>query len=153
MLEVKFGCKSVEDIKREAYEQGVNDAFDAAHKISKDVCNGGYSMDLLYILFPNREIGTQLLSGIMDKYSPMAIVNIIQDYEENKNKLHVGDVIKKYNILSIVTCISKDNPSRCYILYSNGSAGEKCVPDIIKHKTGEHMTIPEFLEKYGRIGE
>ena len=157
-MEISFEMnkQQLEAIEKRAYEKGVRDMSDAFRKIYSSPENGGYSGYELNEIFPDRDEDSIFIPlAILRKYDPLEIIQKCHEYEENKNKLHVGDVIKKYDILSIVTCIPKVNPeNHCYILYSDGSTDcTKYGPDLIKHKTGENMTIPEFLEKYGRIGE
>lgn len=154
MIEVNFECGTIEEIKRRAYEKGVNDAFDAAHKIESSPRNGGCRIEEIYRLFPDHGSDGCLLDRIMAAYSPMAIVSIIQDYEYNKNKLRVGDVVhtcdkKGKGITTNVNNIL----NKTYILWDDGTCGEWAAHTMIERKTGENMTIPEFLEKYGRIGE
>lgn len=158
MLEVNFECGTIEDIKRMAYEEGVNDAFDAARKIESSLSNGGYTTDEIYRLFPDRGDDGLLLDIVLDKYSPMAIVSIVQNYEEEKAKelkeLRVGDVIKTSHCCGIITKIDNHcNEYKYCILWRDGSVGHHKYEYLIKDKTDENMTIPEFFEKYRRVGE
>ena len=86
MLEVNIECGTIEDIKRRAYEQGVNDAFDAVHKINDHPNTGGYTIEELNKLFPDHEGIGSLFSRIEKVYTPIGVIKTIRDYEKEKEE-------------------------------------------------------------------
>lgn len=130
------------------YEQGLNDAWEAARKIS---LSNDFDFNTL-----NKIFSTGSLDYIFNKFSPKTVIEKIKNFED---PLRVGDVVKmkETDTLLLVTHVYengqfdaikyKDNydesifkfyPRRNYF---NGSINE-----CIYEKTGKHFDLYKLLE-------
>lgn len=83
------------------YEDGLNEAFEAFKKIMWD-----YGTNIIFDIFP--DVGSRAI--IFKKYSPQEIVKRIEEYETEKNKPKMGDVVRIKN---------GDYTKLCIFLYEN----------------------------------
>jgi len=130
-------CKQIaKDIQDEAYQRGLNDAWEAARKI---------------ITWPDRSLvnsdAFDLDPGenIFTKYSASEAIERLKSYEDDKIKR--GDIVNvkgscKDDLLGVVTKVWKDN---CYIMWDDGSGGTWSKDSVVK--TGKHIDVDKFLEE------
>lgn len=127
----------------EVYERGARDMYDAVKKLDT------YSRDELADMFHPYHSSY----SIVECFSPMEIMEKIQEYEEEKAKeLHVGDVVlyEDYpnpDIKGVVTYISDIN-DEITIMWANGRIGKLNKNEVNKVQ-GEHIDLGDILKKLG----
>lgn len=126
----------------EVYERGAQDMYDAVKKLDT------YSRDELEDMFHPYHSSY----SIVECFSPMEIMEKIQEYEEEKSKeLHVGDVVlyEDYpnpDIKGVITNVLDND--EIFVLWANGVCGRQHKDNVIKVQ-GEHIDLGDILEKLG----
>ena len=128
-----------------SYNEGLNDAWELAKKIVLSDGDGGYSCDELENIF-----GYRSPASILKVFTPQKSIAKVKAYEEERNEIKVGDVVKLKGcyIEGIVTRITETNI--CY-LSKDGSCGNSSCNngdfiDSYFEKTGKHFdSIDEFM--------
>lgn len=123
------------------YEDGLNEAWEAARKIACTTEKGGYTLTALEQIF-----NTRSLSDIIDTYTASEAIDAMENYEEIK----VGDeVINKYGWKRVVT--NTHINGEVTLMDSNGDFYVYCraeVSDLDLKKTGRHFPqIKEVLKQ------
>ena len=124
----------------EAYQRGLNDAWDVAKKIS--------IMDL-----PIRDeiFGLVVTSNIIDENSVPEVIEKIRKYEQEQDEIKVGNEVNGKGGRGIITKISNDG-DHFNIMWENGSTGYYMIEDF--KKTGKHFPeIAEVLRKMQEVRE
>lgn len=121
------------------YEDGLNEAWEAARKISCTTEKGGYTWTVLEQIF-----NTRSLSDIIDTYTASEAIDAIENYKEIK----VGDEIERINgnhdRKYIVTKIIESDYIN--IMFDDGGVGY--ANPIHYRKTGRHFPqIEEVLKQ------
>lgn len=80
-----YNTPDIEQVRMEAYEQGLSDAWETARKIYLPTEYGGIPADVLRQIFNNKSA-----SGIFKKVSASEAVEKIRQYEQ-ENRFCVGD--------------------------------------------------------------
>ena len=128
-------CEEKHDAE-EAYQQGLNDAWDAARKIASDNAGQNYSI-----------FGQHFTAEILNTHSASEAIEKIRQYERGKEEqIQVGDEVISPNGKGVVTEI-KDIYVR--IMYAKGS-GQVVKPEDLT-KTGRHF--PEIAEVLAKMRE
>lgn len=122
------------ELQDEAYQAGLNDAWEAARKIVADTDRGGFTLDALREIF-----GTQGFFCIMQDNTAQEAIDKIKAYEEKE--LHVGDEVIAPRGKAIVTALHNNFVN---YLYSDGDCG--CTEPENLTKTGRHYDIQSILE-------
>jgi len=132
-----------------AYQQGLNDAWEAIQKIITDDTEGGYSYQMLLNLFG---FGFTSIKQIVQKYAPQDVIRMIKEHEgkQKQDIIQVGDeVVLNCNASHenekaiILACDESSYPYN--VLMSNGDT-EWVKEDAIERKTGRHFDqIAEVL--------
>lgn len=124
----------------EAYNKGLDDAWELAKKIVLPDHLGGYTVDELKDIF-----GKNTFASLMNTFTPQEALAKVKAYEEH-NEIKVGDVVrsKGCNVEGIITKISE---IKIYRLFKDGSCDSistKVKEDL--EKTGRHFdSIDEFM--------
>ena len=139
--------EELEDAQKEideAYQRGLDDAWEAARKISVIELNGGLRGNELMKIY-----GTMDIHKIYDDNTASEAIEKLKAYEEQKadGEIKVGDTVNikgtsRKNGDGIVTK-SWDN-DRYFIMWADGTGGiwaKECI-----EKTGRHFDIPKILE-------
>jgi len=124
----------------EAYQRGLNDAWDVAKKIS--------IMDS-----PIRDeiFGLVVTSNIIDENSASEAIEKIQQYGREQEKIKVGNEVNGKGGRGIITKISDDG-DHFNVMWENGSTGYYMREDF--KKTGRHFPeIAEVLRKMQEVRE
>ena len=138
-------CKMLaKDIQDEAYQRGLDDAWEAARKIVLSPDEGGTSLPDLFAMFGNGP-----MQAVFRNYSATQAIAKLKDHEEKRkadDEIKVGDEVKRK--------LASENDSRgivtkewgdiYYIMWSDGSSGKWYKDSIVK--TGRHFDIKGFLE-------
>lgn len=83
------GEDTLEDVKKAEYNRGLNDAWEVARKIIKDVIDGGYSSDVLREIF-----GVSTVQTIFKLNTAVEVIAKIKAYEDKQDaKIKVGDEV------------------------------------------------------------
>lgn len=126
-----------------AYQRGLNDAWEAARKISLAKIDGGFSWESM-----NNMFGTDSPSKIYKTFTASEAIEKIRQYEQEKEEqIQVGDEVKciRADWTAIVTKIKEDG--HLTLMGNNGAiANGYNEKDFIK--TGRHFPeISEVLRK------
>lgn len=119
-------------------DEGLNDAWELARKITLSTSDGGYSCDELKNIF-----GYRSPASIFKAFTPQEALAKVKAYEEEHIRIRVGDVVtgKGGTIEGIVTRVD----SRIYRLFRDGSCNGPMGKEDLE-KTGEHFdSIDEFM--------
>ena len=129
--------------KKEAYEQGLADAWEAARKMCRSVQRGGMTPKALLEIF-----GTPSTREIIIKNTVAETIAKIKAYEEKQNEIKVGDEVcrkDRKDCKFVVTAMTKDKV--CFDCISKqGVFYQFCDPNLIE-KTGRHFPQIEELLK------
>lgn len=119
---------------------GVDLAWDAAKKIVLSTEDGGlFDYDVRKSVFG---CGNYMA---LKKYSASEAVEKIRQYEQEQEKIKIGDEVKGKSSKGIITKIS-DNGNHFNVMWENGSIGCYMMEDF--KKTGRHFPeIAEVLKK------
>ena len=127
------------ELQDEAYQAGLNDAWEAARRIVVDTDHGGLALGTLSEIF-----GTQSCSYIMRENTAQQAIAKLKAYDdEHSDRIEVGDeVIDKDGDTTIVTNIHE---SLFDGLCSDGSTMSELFLEDVR-KTGKHYDIASILE-------
>ena len=129
------------ELQDEAYQAGLNDAWEAAKKIC---CNPPVGLDYDTL---NEIFGTRHLISVMAELSAGEVIDMIKAYEDKRSdRIEVGDEVK-HDIqgIGVVTRIREVNGKTYYnAVWSSGNTGYYEPDDLTK--TGKHYDIQSILE-------
>ncbi len=141
--------KANDEIKEEAYSNGLQDAWECAKKIACSNEYGGYYLEEIRYIFDNQHIS---LHKISEKYPIQEVVSRIKDYEKKRiDSIKVGDEVyyTDENHPRIVTAIYMEaGPLGGALKAVQITESGKCVVDNVAdlHRTGKHhVGITEIL--------
>jgi len=124
----------------EAYQEGLNDAWECAKKLTLLSSDGGFSSKIIKEIF-----GTTNSYSIFDNMSVSTVVDKIKDYEEKQKQadaeIRVGDEVIVNGDRAIVIKVDIDYWYR--VVYENGNT-HYIHQDTIMDKTGKHY--PQIVE-------
>ena len=111
----KYSEPNIENIHKDGYEKGLNDAWSAAYAIIAPIRSGGFDGDTLEKIFNEHN-----QYKIIENYTPAIAVKKIKEYEEQQKQkeqyekeIRIGDEVTAYGLKFIVTEI--DDYSICGI--------------------------------------
>ena len=129
----------------DAYNKGLEDAWELAKKIVLSECDGGYSCEELENIF-----GYRTPASILKAFTPQEALAKVKAYEEC-NEIKVGDVVRLKGccVEGIVTKVTETNI--CYLFKDGSCSNSSCNnSDFINsyfEKTGKHFdSIDEFMK-------
>lgn len=141
-----YGKEDILESSVKSYEDGMNDAWDAARKIASSETDGGYSSGELCEIFGEESVLG--VSKILQKLTAAEAAAKIADWEENK-KIHVGDVVKvgkegegSFCGTAVVTAIYGD--WYC-LIFDDGETGKVKAKEL--SKTGRKVDVDGFLQQ------
>lgn len=122
----------------DAYNKGLNDAWELAKKIVINSDDGGYTANELEEMFR-----TIFPDEVFADFTPQEALAKVKAYEEERNEIKVGDVIrlKGTGNESIVTRVTEIS---LYFLFKDGSCGSLFAKEEFV-KTGHFDSIDEFM--------
>lgn len=126
--------------RMKTYEDGLNEAWEAARKIT---CNDGYNWTELDTIFDSRSFNHIFITNTASE-----AISKIENYEETKVEIKMGDEVESCGATGVVIespyCSYYDN--EILVLWSNG-ASVVCKKQDLK-KTGRHFSqIAEVLKQ------
>jgi hypothetical protein len=136
---IKSGLKAdVQKKADEAYQAGLNDAWEAAQKVVCKTTAGGMSLDTLKEIF-----GVQSPVAIMQSNTAQQAIDKIKAYEDKRSdRIEVGDIVDVYGNLGVVTYMYE--LKACVMMVEDGSSGDWNLNEC--KKTGKHYDIQSILE-------
>ena len=137
-------CKQIaKDIQDEAYQRGLDDAWEVAKKVVLNPDDGGLS-----ILELNEIFNCATIQQVFRKYTLSEVIAKLKAYEEKQNnKFEFGDEIIGLN--GIKGCVvSKDNEgyNTMYALFDECRVPQDVTQSNYR-KTGKHYDIEKILEE------
>lgn len=146
------GVKSVGtyggDLKAEAYQNGLNDAWEAARKIANMDSMIQKTLFEVYNCYPSKQI-----ADVFENYSADEAISKIKAYEEQKKaekEIKVGDEVLPLEPSEDVVIVTRkwiddyDRPCIDVINRSSGRTWNYLEKDV--HKTGRHFDIDGILK-------
>lgn len=131
-----MNAKMIKEIKEEAYNKGLNDAWELARKLYDNKCD---------------ELGK--IFGIWDSFyeiirncTPQEALAKLKSYEDSK--IEVGDVVLIYGEEAVVTRVVDEHAN---ILFGDGVTNNMPVKDLVGDKTGKHIEITSLLEQISEV--
>jgi hypothetical protein len=126
------------ELQDEAYQAGLNDAWEAAQKVVCKTTAGGMSLDTLKEIF-----GVQSPAAIMQSNTAPQAIDKIKNYEDKRSdRIEVGDIVDVYGNLGVVTYMYELRA--CVMMIEDGSSGDWNLNEL--KKTGKHYDIASILE-------
>lgn len=127
----------------EAYNKGLQDAWELARKIVLDVSKGGIPERNMRSMFGEK----WTVSDILKNYTPQEVLAKLEAYEKEQNEIKVGDVVSNDGLKSVVVRVVED---KIYTVTSIGTTPSYAFDDIKKlKKTGKHIDIQNILQQIG----
>lgn len=133
-----------EQVRKEAYEQGLSDAWEAARKIctnwvlSDSVLSEIFGMD-------------KTIDDIMKENTASEVIAKIQAYEQAQKEIQVGDEVElKCGVSPAIYMQGTNGSDEIYLLFNDGSCGMHSRSEI-ERKTGRHF--PEIAEVLAKMKE
>lgn len=121
----------------EIYNKGLNDAWNLTKKIVLLARDGGYSWQELKDIF-----GYTDRESVFETYTPQEALAKVKAYEEECNKIKVGDVVTT-NGSELEGIVTKVVGHVVYRLFRDGSCGDFYKEDLVK--IGHFDSIDEFM--------
>lgn len=119
------------------YQQGLNDAWEAAKKIS--------NFDLIENL--NECFGTNFVAKVYENYTAAEAISKIKDYEEQKKTkkdIKVGDEVinkdRKGIVIDTFSLNFDNNKEQFVVVLFGAHVSSLCLKEV--EKTGKHFDIP-----------
>jgi hypothetical protein len=128
----------IENEIKEAYNKGLNDAWELARKVALDNYEGAYSVKGLKNIF-----GFSSLQGVFRYCSIQEALAKLEAYEKEQAEIKVGDVVEVNGYKFLVTTVANDHIN---LIDSNGIT--TWTTSTCK-KTGKHIDIQKILEQIG----
>ena len=130
------------------YGNGLNDAWEAARKISLAKIDGGFSWESM-----NNMFGTDSPSKIYKTFTASEVIEKIRQYEQENEEIQIGDEVvgtytgeEETEPFVIIRKIPEIYPTYYFGIYSK--SGEFCQGGLKLKKTGRHFPeIAEVLQK------
>lgn len=134
---------------KEAYQEGLNDAWECAKKLTLLSSDGGFNNKIVKEIF-----GTASYYSIINNMSISTVVTKIKDYEEKQkqkdDEIHIGDevILKRENTKAVVCDVSKYTDKQPYSILMGDDGMPVYVNKNDITKTGKHYSqIEEVLKK------
>lgn len=132
------------DLKAEAYNKGLEDAWNVTKKIYDGECDGGYSYDELDEIF-----GTRSCHHILESFTVFEAVEKVKAYEEKQmqyDEFKVGDEVYQLNESYRYVISAFIDDDRAVLISKHGNWGTGPLNTL--KKTGRHFDqMNEILEK------
>ena len=125
--------------QQEAYQRGLNDAWECMKKITHIVTDQGTMIDMF---------GCRTFGALLEQYTPGECIEKIQQYKQEKEEIQVGD---EYCYAGKYRCVITEITDNFYrILWDNGTSTVIGELTYIK-PTGRHF--PEIAEVLAKMKE
>ena len=129
------------ELQDEAYQRGLEDAWNVARKIAVETDDGGVSIEALYKMF-----GTESMCMIMKNNTVHDATDKLKAYEDkNSDRIEVGDEVRtRDGAPSHTFLVTKVTDSHVYGISDDGSWNYWTKDEVTK--TGKHYDIASILE-------
>jgi hypothetical protein len=129
----------IENEIKEAYNKGLNDAWELAKKMVAPAYIGGMGNSECIAVFGMNLNGYEILS----KYTPQEALAKLEAYEKEQAEIKVGDVVEVNGYKFLVTTVANDHINLI------DSKGITTWTTSTCKKTGKHIDIQKILEQIG----
>ena len=134
----------IEERKNEAYQRGLNDAWEAARKIALNKEDGGLDTEAYCETFGyGKGIG-----AVLKTFSASKAIEKIRQYEEKQEEIQVGDEVIATSGKAVIVDVNDDKDKARYI-YPDSTLGFDNICNL--SKTGRHF--PEIVEVLQKMKE
>ena len=144
MLDRQPTAYDVDKVVAEAYNKGLNDAWELAKKIVLDVSKGGIAERDMRSMFGEK----WTVSDILKNYTPQEALAKLEAYEKEQAEIKVGDVVTIIGKPVVVTRVSEDKTK--VDGFGIGGFAMTYKYDDCK-KTGKHIDIQSVLKQIGDV--
>lgn len=127
----------IENEIKEAYDKGLNDAWELANKLNNMVVQD--IMDIYGFCLDRDEV--------FEVMTPQEALSKLEAYEKEQALIKIGDVVKHCSVDSVGVVVKMHCNDRCYVLFRDGSGGIHKISEF--EKTGKHIDIQKILEQIG----
>ena len=133
------------ELQDEAYQRGLEDAWNVARKIAVETDDGGVSIEALYKMF-----GTESMCMIMKNNTVHDATDKLKAYEDKqKDRIEVGDIVERYidGKLDSKGIYLQEEGGYWRCLFDTGAVLMTfAYPKGQFKKTGKHYDIASILE-------
>ena len=127
----------------DAYNRGLENAWNVARKLAVETDDGGVSISDLYKIF-----GTESMCTIMKNNTVYDAIDKLKAYEDKQeDSIEVGDEVclkEDGTINGDKGLILRIASGDCTVMWGDGSAGDWRADELVK--TGKHYDIQSILE-------
>lgn len=137
------------ELAKDIYQRGLNDAWEAARKIVLSPDEGGTSLTDIYVMFGNN--GS--MQRVFRSYSASEAIDKLKVYEEKRkadDEIKVGDVVERYingKFDSTGIFLGEDGDYWNCLFWTGAAFGTFAYPKNQFKKTGIHLGIGKIMEK------
>ena len=138
----------VHPIPTKTYEDGLQEAWDLARRISSGKEHGGFDLDELEEIFK-----ASIRAEVFRKFTPQKAADCIALWEARQN-IQVQDQVRygDTNCLGVVMkVVGQDDDIEYYVWWGSGSSSYERADDLTK--TGRTIDITGLLAQIGGIGD
>lgn len=138
----------VEDVREEAYNRGLQDAWELANRLFGYSCDTKLTNEDLKKIF-----GSACEMDILRNFTPQEALAKLEAYEKEQNEIKVGDVVNIFpraggEYTGAVIMVKKD---MCIdVIYSDGITARNVPPELY-NKTDKHIDIQNILQQIGGV--
>ena len=130
-----------EEMKKKAFKEGMNAAWDIASRIVEDPSNGGLSVKETEKLF-----GVERMVSVFRYYTPTQAMKIIEEYEAVKD-IREGDVVEILEANAVVLAVDLLNEIATVYVLDDEHAKVQEVPLHQLKKTGNSIDVLHVLSR------
>lgn len=147
--------ETYDNARQEGYEQGLNDAWEAAKRIVLNETKGGLEYSELHYIFCDDGICVPYINDILSRFSAQQVVEKLKEYDKKKQKkqevkkIEVGSIWKKkeFNTMVIV-CELRVNDTVVDFYTTNGTSLYSIdVDKFLKSYTPTGKNIKDLLQE------
>lgn len=137
------------ELAKDIYQMGLNDAWEAARKIVLSPDEGGTSLTDIYVMFGNN--GS--MQRVFRSYSASEAIDKLKVYEEKRkadDEIKIGDVVERYingKFDSTGIFLGEDGDYWNCLFWTGAVFGTFAYPKNQFKKTGIHLGIDKIMEK------
>ena len=145
--EIKHKMELIDELKRDEYNRGLNDAWELAKKIVLSEIDGGMSAKEFYNIFDKNMADEDVLK----KFTPQEALAKLEAYEKSKKeveeKFKVGDIVTFEDGTKgmVMDIDAVDN----FAIFTDNGCIEAWIGQERVTKTGKHIDISALLEEIG----
>lgn len=133
------------DLQDTAYQQGLNEAWEAARKVALNTNDGGLSIEELDKIFDR-----YTLQQVLKEYTAKQTIEKLKTYEEQKDKIVVGDEVERYingRLDGRAIFLAEDDDHWTCLFWTGCCYTTLAYPKSQFKRTGKHYDISGISEE------